>query len=240
MEETNLNGLRCFNGDCLELMGSMPDKSVDFILTDIPYELDLNGGGGHGDFINRRLLRPRKESAIYFVSHGIDYDRVFTEFIRVLKVVNVCVFCSNKQIGRIMTWWESKGYVATLLVWDKPNPMPLGNGNYINNLEFIVYIREKGATFNSLGYRLQQKTFHYTTPSKRIHETEKPVGLLRHLVALHTKEGDLVFDPYAGSFSTAVACFKEKRRFVGCEILEKYYAPAVKRLKLVTMEQVLF
>lgn len=44
MEETNLNGLRCFNGDCLELMGSMPDKSVDFILTDIPYELDLNGG----------------------------------------------------------------------------------------------------------------------------------------------------------------------------------------------------
>lgn len=77
MEETNLNGLRCFNGDCLELMGSMPDKSVDFILTDIPYELDLNGGGGHGDFINRRLLRPRKESAIYFVSHGIDYDRVF-------------------------------------------------------------------------------------------------------------------------------------------------------------------
>lgn len=45
MEETNLNGLRCFNGDCLELMGSMPDKSVDFILTDIPYELDLNGGG---------------------------------------------------------------------------------------------------------------------------------------------------------------------------------------------------
>ena len=103
-----------------------------------------------------------------------------------------------------------------------------------------MYIREKGATFNSLGYRLQQKTFHYTPPSKRIHETEKPVGLLRHLVALHTKEGDLVFDPYAGSFSTAVACFKEKRRFVGYEILGKYYAPAVKRLKLVTMEQVLF
>lgn len=223
----------CYNGDCMELMATMPEKSVDFILTDIPYELNLCGGGARGDFITRKMVQGRKNSSLYFVSQGIDYDKVFSEFVRILKVVNACIFCSNKQIGKIMTWWEDKGYVATLLVWDKPNPIPLANGKHIGNLEFIVYVREKGATFHNLGYQMQLKTFHYTPPSskERIHETEKPVELLCHLLRLHTNEKDLVFDPYAGSFSTAIACNALNRRFVGCEILDKYFSAGVKRIK---------
>lgn len=241
MEETVVNGCRCVRGDCMDLMRTIPDKSIDFILTDIPYELDLNGGGAHGDFHTRRHIQTGKNSSLYFVSHGIDYDKIFAEFERICKYMNLCVFCSNKQIGHIMTWWGKRGYVATLLVWDKPNPMPLGNRCYINNLEFIIYVRGKGATYNNLGYKLQQKTFHYAPPgNERIHETEKPVKLLRHLIALHSKEGDLVFDPYAGSFTTAIACHKEKRRFVGCEILEKYYNPAVNRLQQCARQMVLF
>lgn len=134
------------------------------------------------------------------------------------------------------------GYVATLLVWDKPNPIPLGNGCYINNLEFIVYVREKGVTYNSLGYDMQLKTFRNQPPqaAQRIHETEKPVSLLQHLLLLHTKEGDIVFDAYAGSFSTAIACHKEKRKFIGCEILQKYFEPAMKRLTGAVAQQSLF
>ena len=123
-----LGNCTCYNCDCMEVMKEMPDNSVDFILSDIPYDLDLNGGGSHGDFCTRKQIQSRKNSSLYFVSQGIDYDKVFSEFERICKGVNICVFCSNKQIGRIMTWWENKGYVATLLVWDKPNPMPLGNG----------------------------------------------------------------------------------------------------------------
>lgn len=242
MEKTILGDCTCYNGDSLELMASMPDKSVDFILSDIPYELELNGGGSHGDFASRKQIQSRKNSSLYFVSQGIDYDKVFTEFERICRRVNICVFCSNKQVGKIMTWWENKGYTATLLVWDKPNPIPLGNGCYINNLEFIIYVRTKGVTYNSLGYDMQLKTFHHTPPNaqERIHETEKPVGLLQHLLLLHSNEGDVIFDPYAGSFTTAIACHKEKRKFIGCEILPKYYEPAVKRLKWVTAQLSLF
>lgn len=236
------NDCECYNGDCLELMATMPDNSVDFILSDIPYELNLNGGGCNGDFSTRKQIQSRKDSSLYFVSQGIDYDKVFSEFERLCKVVNVCVFCSNKQIGRIMTWWEQRGYVATLLVWDKPNPMPLGNGCYINNLEFIVYVRGKGATYNTLGYKHQLKTFRDTPPmaKERIHETEKPVPLLQHLLLLHSNEGDVVFDPYAGSFTTAIACHKAKRKFIGCEILPKYYDAAMKRLQYAKAIQSLF
>ena len=201
-----LGDCKCFNADCEKVMGNLPDNSVDFILSDIPYDLDLNGGGAHGDFCTRKQIQSRKNSSLYFVSQGIDYDKIFSEFERICKRVNICVFCSNKQIGRIMTWWEQRGYVATLLVWDKPNPIPLGNGCYINNLEFIVYVREKGVTYNSLGYDMQLKTFRNQPPqaAQRIHETEKPVSLLQRLLLLHTSEGDVVFDAYAGSFSTAM------------------------------------
>ncbi len=226
-----LGNITLHNADCIDLMATMPDKSVDFILTDIPYELEIHGGG---KFSDRGMIGGKgKVSTLEFVSKGIDYDKVFTEFERLLKVVNGCIFCSNKQVSKIMTWWQDRGYSATLLVWDKPNPIPLCNGKYVENLEFIVYIRDKGATFNNLGYNLQLKSFRYAPPQAkdRIPETEKPTNLLEHLLMLHTNEGDTVFDPYAGSFSTAIACYDTKRKFIGCEILEKYYAKAVQRIK---------
>lgn len=181
-----LGDCKCFNADCEKVMGNLPDNSVDFILSDIPYDLDLNGGGAHGDFCTRKQIQSRKNSSLYFVSQGIDYDKIFSEFERICKRVNICVFCSNKQIGRIMTWWEQRGYVATLLVWDKPNPIPLGNGCYINNLEFIVYVREKGVTYNSLGYDMQLKTFRNQPPqaAQRIHETEKSPAFISKCLAL--------------------------------------------------------
>lgn len=159
--------LDIYNEDCLEGMKRLQDKSVDFILTDIPYELSLAGGIKHGDFADRRHVIKGKDNPYYFISHGIDYDKVFTEFIRLLKIVNCCIFCSNMQIGKIMTWWEERGYTATLLVWDKPNPIPLGRGHYISNLEFIVYVKEKGAPFNELDYNMKLKTFRYTPPYRK-------------------------------------------------------------------------
>lgn len=158
----------------------MPDGSVDFILTDIPYEFDLHGGGQGEYFATRKQMASYKDNSLLFISEGIDYDRVFTEFMRICRGINICCFCSNKQVGKIMTWWEQKGYVATLLVWDKPNPLPLGNHCYLNNLEFIVYVRSRGVTYNNIGYQYQFKTFRDSPPpsDKRLHETEKPLFII--------------------------------------------------------------
>lgn len=68
---------------------------------------------------------------------------------------------------------------------------------------------------------------HYTT----IHPTQKPVRLFERLLALTTKEGDLVLDPFAGSCSTGIACLNMKRQFMGYEIDFEYYQKAVERLK---------
>lgn len=117
MEQTVVSeGITLVNGDCMEYMRGLPDGCVDFILADIPYELKLDGGGGC--FSSRGIVGGSNagKSSLLFVSEGIDYDKVFTEFIRVQKVVNACVFCSNKQVGKIMTWWENRGGTCLLVL----------------------------------------------------------------------------------------------------------------------------
>jgi DNA modification methylase len=213
-------------GDCIELLPTLEDKSVDFVLTDPPYKLELHGGGKN-DFGNRKLVKNKHISSI---SDSFDMDFVFGEMIRVMKKVNACIFCSNKQIKDIMEWW--KKYSTTLLVWDKPNPTPLSNGKYISNLEFIVYVRGKGATFNNTGYENQLKTFRYPAPSPkaRLHPTEKPVKLLERILRNHTNEHDVVLDMFMGSGSTGEACEKTNRNFIGMEINPTYYQKSRNRL----------
>lgn len=73
---------------------------------------------------------------------------------------------------------------------------------------------------------------HYET----IHPTQKPVRLIERLLALVSKPGDVILDPFAGSFSTAIACHNTKRKFIGFEIDNEYFAAGNKRFKEQTMQ----
>lgn len=216
---------KLINADCLEELKKLQDKSIDFILIDPPYELD-NHGGGKSDFAQRQLV---KDLHIDFISYGFDIIKVFKEVERVSKTINLICFCSNKQISKIMSYWEQKKLSTTLLVWDKPNPVPFGNGKHISNLEFIVYVRGKGATFNNLQ---QTKSFKYSSPSSklRIHPTEKPVPLIERLIQLHTKENDIVLDCFSGSGSLAISCINTNRNYICIEKDEDYYHKSAERI----------
>ena len=215
------------NIDGLELLKTLPDNSVDFILTDPPYEIEASNGGGC--FKDRNLLN----KGIEYLSSGFDFNTYFSEYERVLKVMNAVIFCSNKQVSKTMNWFENKGYSVTLLVWKKPNPIPLGNGKYIGDTEFMIYVRGKGATFNNIGYKDQLRVFEYNVPStaERIHPTEKPIDMLRRLLLIHTNENDVVLDTFAGSFTTGLACHKENRKCIASEIDEKMFMSANTRFK---------
>ena len=86
--------MELYNGDYLEVMKNIPDKSVDCIITDPPYELSNHGGVGKTEFSNRKIV---KDKHINFISNGFDYDTVFNEFIRICKIPNFLIFCSNNQ-----------------------------------------------------------------------------------------------------------------------------------------------
>lgn len=230
---------KIYNEDCIDFLSRIENKSIDLILTDPPYEHEIHGGLVKNGYFERKLTRERH---INFISNGFDYDKVFSHFDRICKVPNMIIFCSNRQISKIMSFWEKKGYSVTLLIWRKPNPIPLGNGNYISDVEFMVYVRGQGATFNSIGVKDQLKVFEYPSPSssERIHPTEKPLDLLRRLLLIHSNENNLVLDCFSGSGSTALACMKEKRKFLGCEIDKEYYNSSTKRLKYKKSQTTLF
>jgi DNA modification methylase len=221
--------IKLLHGDCVELLKTIPDNSVDLVLTDPPYLLNVLCGGKINDFGKRELI---KNNHIAFINNSFDMESVFSEIKRVSKTINIIMFCSNKQISSIMKYWEDLGHSATLLVWDKPNPIPLSNGKYISNLEFIVYVRGKGAIFNNTNYNNQLKTFRYSSPNakKRLHPTEKPVEMIERLINTHSNKGDVVLDMFMGSGTTGMACLNTERDFIGIEIDENFFNICERRL----------
>lgn len=223
---------KLFNDDCMKVMGGVADNSIDLICTDIPYELENHGGTNSA--LAKRSARMR--DSIEFMSNGIDYDKVFSEFIRICKIPNMIIFCSNLQIGKIITFFNSKGLKTDLLVWEKSNPAPLCNGKYISDLEYIVYVHDKGSPFNNdapFDYKKKCKIYPIVVSKDKVHPTQKPLGLIEELVMLHSFENQKVLDPYMGSGTCGIICEKLNRDFIGCEIDTKYFEIAKNRISQV-------
>lgn len=222
--------IKLYKGDCLKVMKDIPDKSVDLVLIDPPYEQE-NHGGGKTNFAQRKLV---KETHIDFISNGFDYEMCFETLLKKCKIPNLLIFCSNKQISRIMNYFESKQLATTLLVWEKTNPIPLGNGKYISDCEFIVYFRGKKAPFNNncnIKNKYKVKIYPTITGKNRLHPTEKPIKLLDELIKLHSFENDTVLDCFMGSGTTGVACKRANRNFIGIELDDNYFEIAKKRIE---------
>lgn len=223
--------MQLYNDDCISVLKTIPDKSVDLIITDPPYELD-NHGGGTTELATRDLVCNTQEY-VGFMSSGFDYDVIFSELLRICKIPNMFIFCSNKQISKIMGWFEYRKLTATLLVWAKTNPSPLCNGKHVSDLEFIIYVHGKGSTFNNnVPFEYKKKLYQSPVVSKkdRIHTAQKPVELIKQYIELASNSGDTILDCFMGSGSTALACLETDRNFIGIEIDQNYYNSAISRI----------
>ena len=221
---------KIINADCLDILKQLPDKCIDLVLTDPPYEVDSHGGISQQAGLGQRANKLRDN--IRFVADGFDYENVFNELIRVCKIVNMYIFCSNKQISKIMSFFENKNYSTTLLTWEKTNAIPLANGTYHSNTEYIICVRDKGACFNNVELSKKSKVISMPYPSSdRFHPTQKPVELINRLLEIKSNPNDLVLDCFSGSGTTAIACHKLKRRFICIEKDKEYYEASVKRLE---------
>ena len=120
-----------------------------------------------------------------------------------------------------------------ILTWNKTNPIPTTNNNWLSDIEYCLYLREEGVPLNN-GYELKSKW--YISPINQSdkelfkHPTIKPLELVkRHL--LHTTiEGGVILDTFAGSGTTCLAAKETGRRYIGMEIDPEYHKIAVDRL----------
>lgn len=217
-------------GSCYELIKEMPDKSIDLIYTDIPYDY-TNGGKGGGLLKNESRKKTYIDTIGQF-DKGIDYS-ILDEFCRVMRYIYI--WCSKDQILPLMKYFiEQKGCYFNILCWCKTNPTPFADNTFLPDIEYCLIFREKGTKLND-GYHLKSKWYisgaNVEDKKKYIHPTIKPLDLVERHIKLSTKENDLILDPFAGSATTLLAAKHLNRQYIGFEINEKYYQIAKDRLQ---------
>ena len=214
-------------GDAYDLIKQLPDKSVDCVYTDVPYQMQSGGkgGGAFGDRIHNLIRKDMKN-----IIEGFDY-KLLDELVRVMKKINIFIWCNKQQILDIANYF--KDYSMEILVWAKDNPTPFTNNLWLPDLEYCLYFRDSDVRLND-GYNLKSKWFN--SPINKGdkddygHPTIKPIELVKRHIAHATQENDIVLDPFMGSGTTAVACKELNRRFIGYEINEEYHKIATDRL----------
>lgn len=219
---------KLYNKDCLEVMKDMEDKSIDLVITDPPYEISTSGAGIYKQK-DKKYVKELNE-----MKDGFS-DEILNELCRVMKKINIYIFCSQKQIIHLLDYFVTKrGCNYNIISWHKTNPIPACGNKYLTDTEYVLFFRERGVKVYG---SFETKRTWYSTPlnqadkKKYGHPTVKPQLILNNLVLNSSQENDIILDPFMGSGSTGEAAIKNKRRFVGIEINDEYFNIAKNRIE---------
>ncbi len=209
---------KIYQEDCLLTMENMPDDFVDVTFTSPPYN------------------RKRNDKYQFYDDRIVDYYSFLTTFIdesiRVTKgnvYVNIQKnYYNKKEVFKLIGEYYDKIY--EIFIWEKSNPMPASGLNITNAYEFII----------CFGDRLKSNTTytknHLTTSVAKMYKEHKAVmhdKVASFFIENFTQEGDLIYDPFMGSGTTALIARNNGRNYIGSEITSEYCEVADERLKIV-------
>lgn len=243
--------IKLFNGDCLECMKMLDDKSVDMILCDLPYG----------------VTKVKWDTRIPFEPLWEQYKRIIKPNGAILlfstQPFTTDLICSNRKMFRYEIIWEKTQKTG----FYNANKMPLkGHENILvfykhlptyNPQKYIVERKDIGRVRNKkadrcvlyghvnaqdwteTGERYPHDVVHFSNWNGALfgnsskatkHPTQKPVPVLEYLIKTYTNEGETVLDNCMGSGSTGVACVHTNRKFIGMELDPHYFEIASKRI----------
>lgn len=226
------------NGDFLELVKQMKDESVDLIVTDPPYKVTARGNSGNsGGMLQKKLSMQGK----IFKYNDIKPIEYIPEFYRILKDGSHCYIMTNHvNLQEILNVATECGFkFIKSLIWNKGNKI-MGQ-YYMSQFEYILFFRKgKGKKINKCGTAdildiPNKKT--KDKDGKNIHDTEKPVELMKILIENSSLEGELVLDPFMGVGSAIMASKELNRSYLGIELDEHYFNIAKERIESILVEE---
>ena len=220
------------NIDCLEGLKEVPDKSVDLIVTDPPYFLSMGHAGSKKNATrgNEQLLSNRTFNDLAICTPF--YKQLFAEYARVLKEDGSFYFFTD---------WRGYAYyfpllnaalpVRNMICWDKKS----GPGSFYSFAhELIIFGTYKGKTKAGVGTNVwRMAAFNSgakSTDGEKVHPTQKPIELISKAIEDSTEPGAVVLDTFMGSGTTAVACIRTGRNYIGFELDESYHEIAMRRI----------
>ena len=252
MGNSRFSDINLYHCDYKEGFEEISDKSVTLCLTDPPYNFCKSPGKPYSERKQCNTKSAFSNSELFSCDGDMmktmaDFDdKCIDEFLTLLepkmKIMNAYIFCSETQVPYYAMWAENHNYMFSILVWEKPLSI-INKNRFSQNLEYIVRVYDYGTALN----RLEQNEFYNrvkkTAPvqgTDKLHPTQKPVSLMQQFVLLSSNEGDLVLDPFSGSGTTAIACHRTNRKFIGFELNEEYYKKAIKRINAEKAQLTLF
>ena len=206
-------------GDCMDVLPTL--ERVDVVITDPPYLMSAKGGG---------IGAQRKYLADIHghIDAGFDVSMLgaFT---------NWFVFCGKPQLLELIQQAEKQNSRWQLLTWNKTNPTPLSNNNYLPDTEYMVHAFES--------HHYECKTRFIVGQVERSgfdHPTVKPQYVMQKAMKSATHHGQCVLDCFMGTGSTGVAAIQLGRKFIGIEREPKYFDIACKRIEQAVAQGQLF
>ncbi|CAN0653540.1 site-specific DNA-methyltransferase [Nitratireductor aquimarinus] len=240
-------------GDCVAALDRLPEKSVDVIFADPPYNLQLGGDLHRPDQSRVDAVDDAWDQFDSFAAYDAFTRAWMLAARRVLKPNGtIWVIGSYHNIFRVGTVMQDLGYwLLNDIVWRKTNPMPNFRGRRFQNAhETMIWASRdkstKGYTFNYEALKaanddVQMRSdwlFPICTGKERLknddggklHPTQKPEALLARVMMASTKPGDVVLDPFFGSGTTGAVAKRLGRHFVGIERQDEYIQAASERI----------
>lgn len=204
----------------MDYMKTMPNGCVNLTITDIPY------GEVNRDSNGLRTLDKENADIMTF-----DLQEFLPELFRVTSGT-IIIFCGKEQLSEIHKFFseKQKKHQGTVrqLIWKKTNPSPMNEQHiYLSGIENAVWFKKRGGTFNA---HCKNTVFEYPCGRSKLHPTEKNHDLLKELILDNSNEGDIVFDPCAGSGSHLLVAKENNRNWLGVELNEGYFEIAENRL----------
>lgn len=213
-----MSNYNLYQGDCITKLAAMQDNSVNFTLTDIPY-----------DAVNRTSngLRELDKGKADILTFDL---LMFLEQVYRVTSNSICIFCGKEQFSTVYEFFANKKGTVRPIIWEKTNPSPM-NGQYIylSGVEMAVWFKKSGAkVFNA---HCKNTVFRHPNGRSKLHPTEKNHELLKELILDNTNKDDIVFDPCMGSGAHGKVAIENGRRFVGIELDEGYFNIAQNRIE---------
>lgn len=259
MATQNLPLNQIIEGDCIEVLGRFPEKSVDLIFADPPYNLQLQNELHRPNMTKVDAVDDAWDRFVSFEEYDAFTRQWLTACRRVLKSSGtIWVIGTYHNIFRVGSILQDLGFwILNDVIWIKTNPMPNFRGvRFTNAHETLIWAsREKGAkyTFNyqamkGLNEGKQMRSDWWlvalATGAERLkdergqkaHSTQKPEALLYRVILASSKPGDVVLDPFFGSGTTGVVAKRLHRNWIGIEKERKYVEIARRRIEAVQPE----
>lgn len=221
-----------YNMDCMEAIKLLDDNSIDLVVMDPPYLLNLNK-------IKNTSSINNYANELMGLKDGFDL-KVLDMLIPKMKKINMYIYCSKRQVKDLIEYFINKDCNYEILTWHKQNPSPLINNNYLPDTEYVIFAREKGVKLYG-NYHTKRKYYisgvNQIDKKKYKHPTIKPLPFIENHIINSSKEGDLILDCYCGSGTTLVGAIKTNRNFIGFEIDKTYYEIAKQRVEEALAEE---